>query len=65
MEIYTDDKVVKSKKKVEDHLRDLEKAFKILDEYNMKQNLSKFHFRMKAGKFHSYMVTKRRIKGNS
>jgi hypothetical protein len=37
MEVYIDDMVVKSKK-AEDHLRDLEEAFRILDEYNMKLN---------------------------
>lgn len=44
--------------------RDLEKVFDILDEYNTKLNPSKCHFGMKAGKFHSYMVTKRGINLN-
>ena len=38
MEVHIDDLVVKSKKAI-DHLRDLEEAFNILDEYNMKINL--------------------------
>ena len=60
MEVYIDDMVVKSKK-AEDHLKDLEVAFNILDQYNMKLNPSKCHFGVKAGKFLGYMVTKRGI----
>ncbi|KAL4581685.1 hypothetical protein LXL04_006212 [Taraxacum kok-saghyz] len=63
MEVYIDDMVVKSKK-VEDHLRDLEDAFRILDEYNMKLNPAKCHFGVKAGKFLGYMVTKRGIEAS-
>ena len=58
MEVYIDGIVVKSKK-VEDHLKDLEWAFNILDEYNMKLNPSKSLFGMRSGKFLGYMVTKR------
>ena len=46
MEVYIDDMVVKSKKP-EDHLRDLEEVFRILDEYNMKLNLAKCHLESK------------------
>ena len=63
MEVYIDDMVVKSKK-AEDHLRDLEEAFDILDNYNMKLNPSKCHFGVKAGKFLGYMVTKRGIEAS-
>ena len=63
MEVYIDDMVVKSKK-AEDHLHDLEEAFRILDEYNMKLNPTKCHFGVKAGKFLGYMVTKRGIEAN-
>ncbi|XP_023746035.1 uncharacterized protein LOC111894186 [Lactuca sativa] len=57
MEVYIDDMVVKSMK-AEDHLRDLKDAFGILNEYNMKLNPLKCHFRIKSGKFLGYMVTK-------
>ncbi|KAJ0927102.1 putative nucleotidyltransferase, Ribonuclease H [Helianthus annuus] len=63
MEVYIDDMVVKSKK-AEDHLRDLEEAFDILDSYNMKLNPSKCHFGVKAGKFLRYMVTQRSIEAS-
>ncbi|KAJ0433317.1 putative nucleotidyltransferase, Ribonuclease H [Helianthus annuus] len=63
MEVYIDDMVVKSKK-AEDHLRDLEEAFDILDKYNMKLNPSKCHFGVKAGKFLGYMVTQRGIEAS-
>ncbi|XP_076922960.1 uncharacterized protein LOC143584926 [Bidens hawaiensis] len=48
IEIYIDDMVVKSKK-AEDHLKDLEEAFNILDQYNMMLNPSKCQFSVKAG----------------
>jgi len=63
MEVCIDDLVVKSKK-VEDHLKDLEEAFDILDEYNMKLKTSKCHFGMRSGKFLGYMVTKRGIEAS-
>ncbi|XP_076899519.1 uncharacterized protein LOC143553398 [Bidens hawaiensis] len=63
MEVYIDDMVVKSKR-AEDHLRDLEEAFNILDQYNMKLNPSKCYFGVKAGKFLGYMVTKRGIEAS-
>ncbi|KAK1441334.1 hypothetical protein QVD17_07181 [Tagetes erecta] len=63
MEVYIDDMVVKSKRK-EDHLKDLEEAFNILDAFNMKLNPSKCHFGVKAGKFLGYMVTKRGIEAS-
>ncbi|MFS7992507.1 putative nucleotidyltransferase, Ribonuclease H [Helianthus anomalus] len=63
MEVYIDDMVVKSRK-TEDHLKDLEEAFNILDKYNMELNPSKCHFGVKAGKFLGYMVTKRGIEAS-
>ena len=60
MEVYINDMVVKSKKD-EDHLKDLEKAFNILDEYNMNLNPAKCHFGMRSSKFLGYTVTKRGI----
>ncbi|KAJ0885315.1 putative nucleotidyltransferase, Ribonuclease H [Helianthus annuus] len=63
MEVYIDDMVVKSIK-AEDHLRDMEEAFDILDKYNMKLNPSKCHFGVKAGKFLGSMVTKRGIEAS-
>jgi hypothetical protein len=63
MEVYIDDMVVKSKK-AEDHLKDLEVAFNILDKYNMKLNPAKCNFGVGAGKFLGYMVTKRGIEAS-
>jgi hypothetical protein len=63
MEVYIDDMVVKSKK-AEDHLKDLEVAFNILDQYNMNLNPSKCHFGVKAGNFLGYVVTKRGIEAS-
>ncbi|XP_052621755.1 uncharacterized protein LOC111911050 [Lactuca sativa] len=62
--IREDDMVVNSNKD-EDHLKDLEEAFDILEEYNMKLNPSKCDFGMISGKFLGYMVTKRGIEGNN
>jgi len=63
MEVYIDDMVVKSKK-AENHLQDIECAFNILDQYNMKLNPAKCHFGVGAGKFLGYMVTKRGIEAS-
>ena len=52
--------VVKSKK-AEDHLKDLEEAFEILDHFDTKSNPYKCHFRRRSGRFLGYMVTKRGI----
>lgn len=64
MEVYIDDMVVKSKR-VEDHLRDTEEAYDILDKYNIKLNPSKCHFGMKVGKFCGYVLTKLGIEASS
>jgi len=63
MEVYIDDMVVKSKK-AENHVRDLEVAFQILERYNMKLNPAKCNFGVSAGKFLGYMVTKRGIEAS-
>ena len=55
--------VVKSKI-TENHLRDLQESFDILDRYNMKLNPSKCHFGVRSGKFLGYMVTKRGIEAS-
>lgn len=60
MEVYIDDMVVKFMK-AENHIHYLEEAFNILDQFNMKINLSKCHFGVKVGKFLGYRVTKRGI----
>lgn len=61
MEVYIDDMVVKSNK-FENHLQDIEESFNILDKFNMKLNLSNYHFDVTTGKFLGYMVTKIGIK---
>ncbi|KAD6796232.1 hypothetical protein E3N88_07128 [Mikania micrantha] len=63
MEVYIDDMVVKSKI-TENHLKDLQESFDILDHYNMKLNPSKCHFGVRSGKFLGYMVTKRGIEAS-
>lgn len=63
MEVYINDMVVKSKKS-EDHLKDLDEAFNILDQYNMKLNPYKCHFGMRSGMLLGYMVTKRGIEAS-
>ena len=63
MEVYIDDMVVKSKE-AKNHVRDLQQAFEILDQYNMKLNPSKCHFGVGSGKFLGYMVTKRGIEAS-
>ena len=55
-----DDMLVKSKKI--DHITDLDKAFKILKQYNMKLNSSKF--RVSSRKFLGFMVSQRGIEAN-
>ena len=50
MEVYVDDMLVKSKK-MEDHIKDLDEAFKILKQYNIKLNPSKCAFGVSSGKF--------------
>ena len=63
MEVYIDDMVVKSRR-AEDHVKHLQTAFSILEQYNMKLNPSKCNFGVSCGKFLGYMVTKRGIEAS-
>lgn len=60
---YIDDMLVKSKT-ARQHIQQLNDAFKILKDYNMKLNPTKCNFGVKAGKFLGYLITKRRIEAN-
>ena len=63
MEVYVNDMLVKSKK-MEDHIADLEEAFKILKHFNIKFNPSKCVLEVSSGKFLGFMVSQRGIKAN-
>lgn len=63
VEVYVDDIVIKSKK-TEDHVKDLQEVFNILNLYNMKLNPTKCNFAMSSGKFLGHMVTKRGIEAS-
>ena len=63
MEVYIDDKLVKSLE-AKDHISHLEQAFKVLREYNIKLNLAKCSFGITSEKFLGYMVTKEGINTN-
>ena len=56
MEVYVDDMLVKSKR-MEDHITNLDEAFKILKQYNMKLNPSKCAFGVFSGNFLRFMVS--------
>ena len=60
VEVYIDDKVVKSKL-VFEHVTDLTSIFEILKEHKLRLNASKCSFRVSSGKFLGYMVTHRGI----
>ena len=64
VEVYIDDKVVKSKL-VSEHLMDLTSIFEILREHKLHLNASKCSFGVGLGKFLGYMVTYRGIEVNS
>ena len=64
MEVYVDDILVK-RKRMEDHITNLDEAFKILKEYNMKLNPSKCAFGVSLGKFLGFMVSQRGIEANT
>ena len=61
MEVYVDDILVKSMKKI-DHLQHLSEAFSILK--HMKLNLAKCAFSVASDKFLGHVVTRRGIKAN-
>lgn len=54
MEVYVDDMLLKSFKKI-DHIKDLEEAFGILRRYQMKLNSSKYTFDITASKFLEFL----------
>lgn len=56
VEVDFDDMLVKSAKAIE-HIKDLEKTFKVLRKYQMKLNLVKCAFGMSSGKFLGFMVS--------
>lgn len=56
MKCYVDDMIVKSKE-VPDHIGDLRECFETLRKNNMKLNLSKCTFKVKARKFLGYLVS--------
>ena len=56
IEIYIDDRVVKSKM-VSEHMGDLRAIFEILRKYKLRLNTSKCLFGVRSGKFLGYMVT--------
>ena len=63
IEIYIDDKVVKSKM-VSEHVGDLENIFEILKRHKLRLNASKCSFGVGSGKFLGYMVTHHGIEVN-
>lgn len=63
VEVYVDDIVVKSQT-LQDHLGNIYMIFDVLDKAGMKLNPEKYTFRIRAGKFLGYIVSKRSIKAN-
>lgn len=61
VEVYVDDIVVKSQT-LQDHLGNIYMIFDVLDKAGMKLNPEKYTFRIRAGKFLGYIVSKRGIK---
>ncbi|KAL0446167.1 UNVERIFIED_CONTAM: Retrovirus-related Pol polyprotein from transposon opus [Sesamum latifolium] len=62
MEVFVDDMLVKSTE--EDHLKNLEQAFRTMRAYGMKLNPSKCTFGVRCGKFLGYMVNEKGIEPN-
>ena len=62
-EVYIDDMLVKSKQRP-DHAAHLQQTFDLLREYGMKLNPLKCAFRVSAGRFLGFMLTKRGIEAN-
>ncbi|KAL0281764.1 UNVERIFIED_CONTAM: Retrovirus-related Pol polyprotein from transposon opus [Sesamum radiatum] len=60
MEVYIDDMLVKSKRK-EDHTRDLQACFGILQQFGMKLNRAKCTFGVHGGKFLGFLISQRGI----
>ena len=63
MEAYINDILVKSKEHF-DHAKHLDKAFELLQRYDMKLNPLKCAFGVSAGKFLGFMVTQKGIEAN-
>ena len=63
VEIYMDDIVVKSKR-AEDHLRDLEEIFLVLQEHGLKLNVEKCAFGVSSDRFLGHLVTRRGIEAD-
>ena len=63
VQIYVDDMLVKSIWE-DDYLDDLKETFNTLRSYNMKLNPNKCAFRVTAGKFLRFMVSRRSIEVN-
>ena len=63
IEVYIDDKVVKSKVEFE-HVNDLRSIFEILRKHKLRLNASKCSFGVSLGKFLGYMVTHHGIEVN-
>ena len=60
MEVYIDDMLVKSKKKI-DHVDHLQESFDVLRRYHMKLNPTKCSFGVSSGKFLGHLVNERGI----
>ena len=63
MQAYVDNMVVTSKEK-EQHVTDLDELFATIAKYNLKLNPEKCVFRVEAGKFLKFLLTKRGIEAN-
>src|SRR6266540_5585396 len=63
IEAYVDDIVVRSKKEVE-HMGDLEETFLHLRKADIRLNVEKCVFGVRAGKLLGYLVSKRGIEAN-
>jgi len=63
LEVYMDDKIVKSQEEV-DHAAHLERVFEQTRKYNMRLNPDKCTFGVPAGKFLDFYLTERGIEAN-
>lgn len=63
VEVYVDDKIVKSKQ-MEDHISDLREKISTLRTHNMKLNPKKCTFGVNAGKCFGFLVDERGIEAN-
>ncbi|XP_040957772.1 uncharacterized protein [Gossypium hirsutum] len=63
LEVYVDDMLVKSGN-MEEHVRNLSKAFVVLRAHNIKLNIEKCAFSVQVGRFLGFIISKRGIKVN-